>query len=132
MIPTGSPNIYWFGFDPLGRCVKRVVGPSMDSGTATYFYYDGWSLIQEGPSATASDRIYMLGNRVDEIVWSYNTFTGEQAYHHYDARGHCTHLTDSTGGILEQYEYDAFGKLLNTTGTSPNRRSATGSKTPTM
>jgi hypothetical protein len=49
------------------------------------------------------------GNRVDEIVWSYKTSTGEQAYHHYDARGHCTLLTDSAGGILEQYEYDAFG-----------------------
>jgi RHS repeat-associated protein len=46
---------------------------------------------------------------VDEIVWSYNTFTGEQAFHQYDARGHCTLLTDSGGNVLEQYEFDAFG-----------------------
>jgi hypothetical protein len=37
----------WFGFDPLGRCVKRWVGPSGDPNTttaATYFYYDGSNL----------------------------------------------------------------------------------------
>jgi RHS repeat-associated protein len=55
-------------------------------------------------------RVYIHGNRMDEIVWSYNTFTGEQAFHHYDARGHCTLLTDNLGSILEQYEYDAFGQ----------------------
>src|SRR5205807_841348 len=32
--------------------------------------------------------------------WSYNTFSGDQAFHHYDARGHCTLLTDSLGNIL--------------------------------
>jgi RHS repeat-associated protein len=34
---------------------------------------------------------------------------GDVAYHHYDARGNCTLLTDSAGNIREQYEYDAFG-----------------------
>jgi len=108
---NGTSNFMWFGFDPLGRCVKRWVGDSSDvySNPATYFHYDGWNLLQEGGNAWGPTRVYVHGNRVDEIVWSQNTFTGEQAYHHYDARGHCTLLTDSTGNILEQYEYDAFG-----------------------
>ena len=109
MIPTGSPNIYWFGFDPLGRCVKRVVGPSIESGTATYFYYDGWSLIQEGPSATAIDRIYMLGNRVDEIVADYAVANGQWMFHHSEGRGHNMLLTAANGTLAEQNEYDAFG-----------------------
>ena len=29
---------------------------------------------------------------------------------HYDARGHCILLIDASGGILEQYDYDAFGQ----------------------
>jgi RHS repeat-associated protein len=108
----GTPNYVWFGYDPLGRCVKRWVGESGDvySNPATYFHYDGWNLLQEGNNAWGPARVYAHGNRVDEIVWSYNTFTGEQAFHHYDARGHCTLLTDSGGYILEQYEYDAFGQ----------------------
>ncbi|MFZ1219469.1 MAG: hypothetical protein WAO00_09255, partial [Chthoniobacterales bacterium] len=39
-----TTNWMWFGYDPLGRCVKRWVGPSGDPNTttaATYFYYDG-------------------------------------------------------------------------------------------
>jgi hypothetical protein len=101
----GWGDVTRFGYDPLGRCVKRA----KDSGAVTYFYYDGWNLIQEGPSATSASRTYVHGGRVDEIVLSRNIATGQAAYHHYDARGHCTLLTDSGGGILEQYEYDAFG-----------------------
>jgi RHS repeat-associated protein len=112
MIPFGWSDAIYFGYDPLGRCVKRWVGSSGDvySNPATYFHYDGWNLLQEGANAWGPARVYVHGNRVDEIVWSYNTFTGEQAFHHYDARGHATLLTDSTGNILEQYEYDAFGQ----------------------
>jgi RHS repeat-associated protein len=116
-IAIWSPNMpagmfTWFGYDPLGRCVKRWVSDSGDvySNPATYFHYDGWNLLQEGMNAWGPARVYVHGNRVDEIVWSYNTFTGDQAFHHYDARGHCTLLTSSTGDILEQYEYDAFGQ----------------------
>ena len=92
--------------------MKRWVSNSGNvySNPATYFHYDGWNLLQEGNNAWGPARVYVHGNRVDEIVWSYNTFTGEQAFHHYDARGHCTLLTDSGGNILEQYEYDAFGR----------------------
>ena len=109
---AGTANWMYFGYDPLGRCVKRWVSDSGDvySNPATYFQYDGWNLLQEGNNAWGPARVYVHGNRVDEIVWSYNTFTGDQAFHHYDARGHCTLLTDSLGDILEQYEYDAFGR----------------------
>jgi RHS repeat-associated protein len=108
-----SANVGWtyFGYDPLGRCVKRWTGDSGDvySNPATYFQYDGWNLLQEGSNAWGPARVYVHGNRMDEIVWSYNTLTGDQAFHHYDARGHCILLTDSLGNISEQYEYDAFG-----------------------
>ena len=109
---AGTANWMYFGYDPLGRCVKRWVSDSGDvySNPATYFHYDGWNLLQEGNNAWGPARVYAHGNRMDEIVWSYNTFTGQQAFHHYDARGHCTLLTDSGGNILEQYEYDAFGR----------------------
>jgi RHS repeat-associated protein len=108
----GTVNYMWFGYDPLGRCVKRWVsgtGTDFYINPATYFNYDGWNLLQEGSNAWGPSRVYVQGNRVDEIVWSNNTSTGEQAFHHYDARGHCTLLTGSDGNILEQYEYDAFG-----------------------
>jgi RHS repeat-associated protein len=74
---------------------------------ATFFYYDGWNLIQEGPSATAVDRTYVHGGRVDEIVASRVNATW---YHHlYDAQGNCIVQSTTNGGIQVQYDYDAFG-----------------------
>jgi RHS repeat-associated protein len=132
MVNTAAMGSDWmfFGYDPLGRCVKRWSGaldlslpfpsiPAATSNPATYFYYDGWNLIQEGPSATNAARLYVHGGRVDEIVASYNAATSVIAYHYYDASGHATLLTDGTGQIKEQYYYDAFGKprVYNASGT---------------
>ena len=51
--PNGTGALFvWFGYDPLGRCVKRWIGSAtgnaVASNPATYYYYDGWNLIQEG------------------------------------------------------------------------------------
>lgn len=50
---AGTSSFAWFGFDPLGRCVKRWAGTSGDvySNPALYFHYDGWNLLQEGNNA---------------------------------------------------------------------------------
>jgi RHS repeat-associated protein len=113
--PNGASAQYmWFGFDPLGRCVKRWVGPQVgghapppNTNPATYYYHDGWNLVQESSSGNNASRLYVHGGRVDEIVASQGG--GEWRYHHYDARGHCVMLTDTNGVIREQYDYDAFG-----------------------
>ncbi|MEY2564968.1 MAG: hypothetical protein QOH88_3161 [Verrucomicrobiota bacterium] len=123
-MPSGA--FTWFGYDPLGRCVKRWVGPSggETSNPATYLYYDGWNLIQEGPAsggliwdgvnltqsgAGGAARVYLHGARVDEIVFSVDFATMAQAFHQYDASGHSALLTDWNANIVEQYSYDAFG-----------------------
>ena len=106
----------FFGYDPLGRCVKRWISsdgePTHATPTATYFYYDGWNLIQE-TGLTA--RTYVHGARVDEIV-ARAPGTGGWLYHYYDARGNCIMLTDAIGGLQEVYEYDAFGQPYVYTG----------------
>ena len=120
--PTYGSNFLWFGYDPLGRCVKRWMGTNMGVpvgvNPTTYFYYDGWNLLQEGPNASTADRLYVHGGRVDEIVAS--KVAGQWYHHHYDARGHCILLTDGDGAIREQYDYDAFGfpYFYNAAGTS--------------
>lgn len=114
----GTPNHMWFGFDPLGRCVKRWIGPSPavglpppETNPATYYYYDGWKSIDEGPGNGVSYRRSSFGDGPDEMLSTHNLVTNRLFYHHYDARGHCTLITDwSNGAIMEHYQYDAFGK----------------------
>jgi RHS repeat-associated protein len=111
--PACGSNFFWFGFDPLGRCVKRWTGTAtgvpVGSNPITYYYYDGWNLVQEGPGGTLVDRTYVHGGRVDEIGAS--QVSGIWYNHHYDGQGNCTMLTAGTppGAIQEQYDYDAFG-----------------------
>jgi RHS repeat-associated protein len=113
------PNNYlFFGYDPLGRCVKRWIGSSgaPNSNPAIYLYYDGWNLIQEGTGGANATRVYAHGARVDEIVADYNYSDSQFRYHHYDAKGNCIMLTSQTGNLIEQYDYDAFGQPYFYTG----------------
>ncbi len=107
-------NVEAFGYDPLGRCVKRFTTGSLDPATnpATYFYYDGNDLIEEGSSSTAPTKFYFHGGRIDELAASCDANGSGSSYrfYHYDANGNCILLTDMGGNLLEQYEYDAFGK----------------------
>ena len=109
----GPTTYLWFGYDPLGRCVKRwkgnIDGVPVGSNPTTYFYYDGWNLVQEGLGGSSVNRTYVHGGRVDEIVAS--QVDGLWYYHHYDGQGNCMMLTAGTqpGAIQEQYDYDAFG-----------------------
>jgi RHS repeat-associated protein len=108
-IPTYGPNFQWFGYDPLGRCVKRWRG-NIDGVPVlppTYYYYDGANLVREGPGGSSVDRTYVHGGRIDEIVAS--QVGGLWYYHHYDAQGNCMMLTTTAGALQEQYDYDAFG-----------------------
>ncbi|HKP03941.1 MAG TPA: RHS repeat-associated core domain-containing protein [Chthoniobacterales bacterium] len=81
--------------------------PFRDSGGATFFFYEGWNLIQEGPNAAASVRLYVHGARVDEIVAT--QVDGTWYYNHYDAQGNCILQSMTNGGIQAQFDYDAFG-----------------------
>ena len=103
---SASVGLTNFGFDPPGRCVKRW----SDVSPAMYLYYDGWNLIQEGPSAASASRLYIHGARADEIVKQITPSNGWARFFHYDVRGHASLQTDSSGNIVEQYEYDAFGQ----------------------
>ena len=105
-IPPGQ--VMCFGYDPLGRCVKRWVGAPEQPGqtAATYLYYNDWNLIEESDGSNLQ-RLYVHGARVDEISASLRVNVAWYA-HHYDARTHCIALTHDCL-IQEQYAYDAFG-----------------------
>jgi YD repeat-containing protein len=112
--------------------VRKVVG-----GVATsYVVDDGLSptgyaqvlveTIQEPGFIAAQPRQYVYGldlisqRRFVPACGNCSFGSFEVRYHAYDGHGSVRQLTDSTGVVTDTYTYDAFGNLIQHTGTTPN------------
>src|SRR5207247_801293 len=98
-----------FAYDGLNRQVSRTIG----AGSPTYNVYDGWNLITEyAPGATVPTNAYVSG--AGGLVENIKT----NRYYYQDASGSTSHLTDSTGHVLEWYRYDLQGTPVFYDGTN--------------
>jgi RHS repeat-associated protein len=73
--------------------------------------------------STVSVRSYTYGlERISQKhlarVGTTNVFVPN--YYGYDGHGSVRYLMDATGAVTDAYDYDAFGILISTTGTTPN------------
>jgi RHS repeat-associated protein len=89
-------------YDARNRCVSRTI-----NGVTTYFYYDGWNLVEERDSAGNQIARYVYGTRTDELLRR-STNEGD-VYYHQDALGSTIALTNNIGVVIERYSYDVFG-----------------------
>jgi RHS repeat-associated protein len=95
-------NTVSFSYDPRNRCVSRTV-----NGIVTFFYWSGWTLIEEQNSRSTLMARYVNGANVDEIIA--RVTPSLTAYYHHDALGSVVALTSAAGKIMERYSYDVFG-----------------------
>ena len=70
----------------------------------------------QGGSITRS---YVYGR---ELIEQDRVSDTQQAtsYNVYDGHGSVRALTDTTGTVTDTYDYDAFGNLIHSTGSTPN------------
>jgi RHS repeat-associated protein len=95
-----------YTYDVLGRRVQKQTGTNI-----TQYFYDGWQeLEEEMGGATAATYVY--GNGIDEAITMNRNDT--DYYYHADDLGNVTALTDESGAVVERYEYDDFGQLVDT------------------
>ncbi len=126
-----------FGWDDW----NRMASANISGGSNTTYTYNGdgvrtkktiGSTITEYFQDIAGDLPRVAADRVDS-TWNYyvygNGLIGKVGsdnvarYYHYDGTGHVRAITDSTGAVVERYDYDAFGILRNTpTGLANDRR----------
>jgi RHS repeat-associated protein len=67
----------------------------------------------------AVTRTYSYGfQRIGEDQMVSGTWT--PSFYEYDGAGSVRQLTNPAGAVTDSYNYDAFGNLLNSTGTTPN------------
>jgi RHS repeat-associated protein len=118
-----------FTYDGDGNRVSKTT----PSGTVRYLVDTqnptGYAqVIQEQFSSNNSgaqelSHSYVYG--LERISENRQYFTGTQSlsqtfYFDYDGHGWVRALTDPTGMVTDTYDYDAFGNLIHSTGTTPN------------
>ncbi len=91
-----------------GRLDGEPDGSTGNFSTVTYFYYDGWELIEEHDASATLLARYIHGAREDELIAKIDSYG--TVYYHTDAEGSVAALTNSSGNVIERYKYDAFGK----------------------
>jgi hypothetical protein len=106
-------------YDGDGNRVGKTVGAS----TTRYLVDDlspaGNAQVVEELSGGAVQRVYTYGPKlISETQMVSGTWT--PSFYGYDGEGHVRFLTSSAGTVTDTYDYDGFGNLINSTGTTPN------------
>ena len=106
-------------YDGDGNRVSETVG-----GVTTQYLVDtqnptGYAQVVDELQNGAVTRTYSYGlERISETQPLNGTST--ISFYGYDGHGSVRQLFDSTGAITDTYDYDAFGNLINSTGSTPN------------
>jgi len=93
-----------YQYDYSNRLITKTMG-----GAATRYVYDGWQVIAEVDSGGSILKKYVTGPRFDEILAQKTS--SQAVYLTRDGLGSTREITDSTGAVLQRFEYDAFGAL---------------------
>ena len=102
----GFDDVAEMDYDALGRRICKV--DSVSSETTYYYYNDKWQVLAADYSGSYDHR-YVYGNYIDEVL----IMDADSNYYYY-AHNHLfstVALTDDTGGVVERYEYNAYGKV---------------------
>jgi RHS repeat-associated protein len=102
---SGS-NVVEYSYDVLNRKVSRTFGTNVE-----YYVYDGDQIIADVDSSGSLLRSYVWGTGIDNLL-SITTY-GEETNTYYAIKDHqntVIALTDSSGSVVETYDYDAYGR----------------------
>ena len=108
-------------YDALGQRVAKIL-----NGVPLYYLYNAsYQVLEErGPANTLQAR-YTYGAGIDEVV---TMESGGSSYtYHQDDLGSVRAVTDASGNLVEQYDYDAYGtpQIMDAAG-NPRQSSAIG------
>lgn len=114
-----------YDYDYRGRRVAKRTSTNDES-----YLYQGWNLTcvysQGSPKPV---EMYTWGKDVRGGIQStggvggllFANIDGESRHYHYDGTGNVIATTDANGNVVESYEYDPFGNILNPDPNDSNR-----------
>jgi len=106
-------------YDGLGTRVAKA-----KQGVTTRYLVDdlsptGYPQVVEELTNGVVQREYTYGlQRISQNQSAQGVWT--PSFYEYDGGGNVRLLTNSSGAVTDTYEYDAFGNLISTAGTTPN------------
>jgi len=118
-LKSSGLTIAVYSYDASGRRIEKVVTNSGSSNGTTLYYLDGQQDIEEHNGAGKLTQQYVDGVGLNQVLvmdrnltgGSTATGPGDQRLFYYDnAVGSVYALTDTTGKIVEAYQYDAYGR----------------------
>jgi len=108
-----------YRYDGLGRRIEKV-----GAGLTRRYVYDGEDILLEYDGSNTLLARYTHGPGIDEPIAM--TRGGSTFFYHQDGLGTVTELTDSTGTTAQSYAYDAYGNIIQQTGSVENPYTYTG------
>ena len=108
-----------YRYDGLGRRIEKVA-----NGQTKRYIYDGEDILLEYDGANVLQARYTHGPGIDEPIAV--TKGGSTFFYHQDGLGTVTDLTDSAGATGKSYSYDAYGTIVEQTGTVDQPYTYTG------
>jgi len=118
MVRYQDTDTHEYLYDALGRRVRKIVNAGPQEKETRFFYMPGFRVCEEqedpeldGSFATVATYVY--GNEIDEVLSMRRNLGGVNVdfFYHEDDLGNIVKLSDESGGIVEQYEYEDFGKV---------------------
>jgi len=112
-----QPGAVTIVYDGDGNRVSETVG-----GVTTNYLVDtqnptGYVQVVDELQNGAVTRTYSWGL---ELISKLETGNSKRSFYGFDGHGSVRFLTDSPGAVTDTYDYDAFGNLINSTGSTAN------------
>ncbi|MGD0832397.1 MAG: RHS repeat-associated core domain-containing protein [Terracidiphilus sp.] len=116
---AGAQTTINFTYDADGYVVAKTV-----NGVTTQYLVDNMNptglpqVVEESVNVVVQRRYAYGKQRISETQLINGSWT--TSYYSYDAQGNVRQLTNAAGVVTDTYDYDAFGNLINHTGSTPN------------
>jgi len=107
-ITKGEADIAEYVYDALGRRIQKF--DVVADETIRYYYNDNWQVLTETDGNGDTQRRYIYGNYIDEVLVMVAPNEPNDYYYTHDHLYSPVALMNDSGDVVERYEYDAYGK----------------------
>ena len=99
-------DIAQFAYDALGRRIRKTDSKDANN-TKLYYYNNNWQVLYEASDSGSVTKSLLYGNYIDEVIFMRQNLAPRWFVH--DHLYSPVALTNTSGTVLERYEYDAYG-----------------------